>query len=169
MDNVTVLLCSYPLAKKSDEFITSVVSGYDVVPRLTIRGIGHVVMSIADLIHNTSHSKQKILCCSGRCGWEPDIDVDVIEARQEANLNELKLPNVEPNKDHKHSGDDSNSTKKEVKFGMELLKKQLAVLMSKEDRIRASNEKSGVPMIFTPGKLIHMEVVEVDQIKMLVQ
>ena len=162
-------MCSYPLAKKSDEFIISVVSGYDVVPRLTVRGIGHIVMSIADLIHNSSHSKQKILCCTGRCGWEPDIDVDVIEARHEANLNELKLPNTEPNEDHKHSSDDSNSAKKEVKFGMELLKKQLAVLMSKEAKIRESNENSGVPMIFTPGKIIHMQVVEVDQIKVLVQ
>ena len=137
-------------------------------------------MSVADFIENSHHSKQSILCCSGRCGWEPDIDVDVIEARQAATLNELKLPATEPDNDHDHSdrtaltnGTSVTEKIKKLKFGTRLLMKQLALLVAKRETATAvmnesSSEEADEPMMFTPGQIIHLEVTQVDKIKLLV-
>ena len=139
---------------------------------MTIRGLGHLIMSVADLIDNSCHSKQSVLCCIGRCGWEPDIDEEAIEARQAANLEELKLPNTELDDDHNH--DDSRALtgegreRKRLIFGRNLVMKQLALLMKKEGEGRLSSEEANTPMMFTPGKIIHLEVAQVDKMKVLV-
>ena len=139
---------------------------------MTIRGLGHLIMSVADLIDNSCHSKQSVLCCIGRCGWEPDIDEEAIEARQAANLEELKLPNIELDDDHNH--DDSRALtgegreRKRLKFGRNLVMKQLALLMKKEGEGTLSSEEANAPMMFTPGKIIHLEVAQVDKMKVLV-
>ncbi len=166
-------LFSYPLAKKTDDFTISVVSGYDVVPRMTIRGLGHLIMSVADLINNSYHSKQSILCCSGRCGWEPDIDEEAIEARQAVNLNELKLPNTETDDNHDQYDDHTALTsdtreRKRLKFGKSFLMEQLALSVAKKDTGTASSVEAIRPMVFTPGQIIHLEVTQVDKMKVLV-
>ena len=129
-------------------------------------------MLVADLIENSYHSKQSVLCCSGRCGWEPDIDEEAIEARQAASLEDLKLPNTELDNDHNHddhtalTGDTREG--KTLKFGKNMLMKQLALLVAKDSKGMASSEEANAPMVFTPGKIIHLEVVQVDKMKVLV-
>ena len=136
---------------------------------MTIRGLGHLIMSVADLIDNSYHSKHSVLCCSGRCGWEPDIDEEAIEARQTANLEDLKLPNTELDDDHNHNdhtvltGDTREGNR--LKFGKNLLMKQLALLVAKDSKSTASSEEDNAPMVFTPGKIIHLEVAQVDKMK----
>ena len=64
--------CSYQLAKKTKSFITSVVGGNDMVPRMTMRGLAYLKMSVTDLIEKCHHTKQQVLCCTGCCGWKPN-------------------------------------------------------------------------------------------------
>ena len=158
----------------------SVVSGYDVVPRMCVRGLGHLILSIDDLIKNCKHTKQSVLCCRGCCGWELDIDVDVIEARQEDTLRELKLPKTES--DDKDDDDDKDGnevdggghsehssltraghhSKNKPKIGMKILR-----LLAQMVATRGAEEERP-PMMFTPGRIIHLELEEEDTVKKLV-
>ena len=179
----SLLKCSYPLAKKTDDFIISVVSGYDVVPRMTVRGLGHLILSVSDFIKNSKHSKQSIICCSGRCGCGPQIDTDAIEERHETILQELKRPNTESDNDDdddyeidgdKHTehlspgkhGGKRNAHKKPM-IGTHLLK-VLSRLFAKEEsemRVSSDHEEDREPLLFTPGRILHLEVEETDEMK----
>ena len=57
----------------TEPFILSVVGGNDMVPRMTMRGLAHLKMSVTDLIVKCNNTKQQVLCCTGCCGWQPTI------------------------------------------------------------------------------------------------
>ena len=65
------VLFSYQLAKKTEPFIISVVGGNDLVPRMTMRSLAYLKMTITDLIVKCKYTKQQVLCCTGCCGWRP--------------------------------------------------------------------------------------------------
>lgn len=86
------LLFSYQLAKKTEPFILSVIVGNDMVPRMTMRGLTYLKMSIADLIGKCRHTKHQVLCCTGCCGWNPQTprEPDLLKlAPKEADLSSL--------------------------------------------------------------------------------
>ena len=153
-------------------------SGYDVVPRATVRGLGHLVLSVADMIENSKHTKQSVLCCMGRCGWEPDINTDAVEVRLEAAFQELKLPLTESEEDV--DGTDQSaltndvSGKRETRPQPELVKRvlnQLTKLALNNEVVSIAEGKEGErgPMTFTPGRILHLEVVTVNAMKKLVK
>ena len=167
---------SYPLAKKTDDFIITVVSGYDIVPRATIRGLGHLVLSVADMIENSKHKKQSVLCCTGCFGWEPKIDTDVVEERLEAALQELKVPKTdsEDDTDSVEETDQASLTTPTGQEGRGLGKqvlKQLTRLAFRDEVISLveGKEEERAPMTFNPGRILHLEVESVDHMKRLVR
>lgn len=143
-------LYSYDLAERSQSFITTVVNGYEVVPRMTIRGLGHLLMSVEDLIDNSEDTKQNVLCCR-----ETKIDPDTVEERQEATL--LKLDVKQPGTVEPNTG----GHKKNV-FGKRLLE-QLARLIAAKDNQSDPDEEA---MMFLPGRIIHLETENVDTMEM---
>ena len=42
-----------------------------MVPRMTMRGLAYLKMTILDLIGKCQHTKPRVLCCTGCCGWTP--------------------------------------------------------------------------------------------------
>ncbi len=42
-----------------------------MVPRMTMRGLTYLKMTILDLIGRCHHTKPRVLCCTGCCGWTP--------------------------------------------------------------------------------------------------
>ena len=90
--HVHLLLFSYQLAKKTEPFILSIIVGNDMVPRMTMRGLAYLKMSIADLIGKCRYTKHQVLCCTGCCGWKPHTprEPDLLKlAPEEANLSSL--------------------------------------------------------------------------------
>lgn len=75
-DIIVFLLGSYRLAKKTESFIVSVIGGHDMVPRMTMRGLAYLKMTILDLIGTCHHSKPRVLCCTGCFGWTPPTPKD---------------------------------------------------------------------------------------------
>ena len=124
------------------------VGGYDVVPRMTLRGLGHLVCSVEDLIKHSKHTKLNVLCCKKPCGWQPDVaEVDRAEERQADAIKNLHIPRVE-----------SDGSKKQGRFGTHL-KHRLAKLVSKRgnnSRVQ-SDDGDREPMMFIPGRILHME------------
>ena len=160
-------MCSFALAEKTQSFITAVISGYDIIPRMTIRGLGHLLVSVKDLIEHSDNTKQFVLCCS--VFKEPKIDLDSIQERQaEAMLHlDVKRPGIVLNGERQTSSvieiKESERKKGRFRFGKHLLE-QLAKLVlsersSKKDSESAENLDSIEQALeFTPGKIIHLEV-----------
>lgn len=74
----------------------SVIGGHDMVPRMTMRGLTYLKMTILDLIGKCHHSKPRVLCCTGCCGWAPSTPT-------ESNLLNL-VPNKANHSVSLHSG-----------------------------------------------------------------
>ncbi len=70
------LLDSHRLAVKTEPFIVSVIGGHDMVPRTTMRSLTYLKMTILDLIGKCHHSKPRVLCCTGCCGWAPSTPTE---------------------------------------------------------------------------------------------
>lgn len=47
-----------------------------MVPRMTMRGLTYLKMTILDLIGKCPHTKPRVLCCTGCCGWTPPTPQD---------------------------------------------------------------------------------------------
>lgn len=173
MCNNDIVSYSYSLAKKTDEFVLSVVSGFDVVPRMTVRGLGHLIVSVADMIENSQHTKHGILCCTGCFHWEPEISIEETEARLAATLDQLKLPLTESSDEDDDKTDQAVLTTRPQnnKMVKKPVLREMAFLMTKNEvaTIVEGSESERDPMLFTPGRIIHMEVVEFDAMKKLVQ
>ena len=165
--------CSYALAEKSQSFITTVVSGYDIVPRMTIRGLGHLVLSVKDLIDNSEDTKQNVLCCID-CK-NPEVDADKVQQRQEDTLLQLdmKCPGTVEEAD---GPNDSTTgfltkmkTKRKFKLGRHLFD-HLAKLVvmektPKKESLSSREESDRHAMMFTPGRIMHLEVHKVNMLK----
>lgn len=149
------------------------VSGYDIVPRMTIRGLGHLALSVKDLISHSERTKQNILCCID-CK-SPEVDTDKILQRQMDNLFEdIKRPGTV-------QGDGENDSHTELlvktksngkfKLGRHLVDHltKLGVAEKKGPRDRmlsdGENQHERHAMMFTPGRIIHLEVEKVDMLK----
>ena len=150
------------------------VNGYDLVPRMTTRGLGYLALSVKDLIDNSEDTKQNILCCVN-CK-KPDIDVDKIQQRQEDTLLKLDVKHPGTVEDDGQCRYDSTTqlliktkAKKSFKLGRHLLH-NLAKLVGmertrKKESRRSSNEKDRHAMMFIPGRVMHLEVNKVDMLK----
>ena len=167
---------SYALAEKSRSFITTVICGYDIVPRMTVRGLGHLLFSVKDLIDHSDDTVQSVLCCI-ECR-KPKINPDEIEERQTSAILNLKIKRPgtctgESENDSKIvTTDGENSKHTKVQFGRHLLQ-QLAKLVTTEagnsarrEESKSSEEDEEQAMMFTPGCIIHLEVEKVDTLKM---
>ena len=60
----------------TEPFIVSVIGGHDMVPRMTMRGLAYLKMTILDLIGKCQHTKPRVLCCTGCFGWTPPTPKD---------------------------------------------------------------------------------------------
>ena len=154
-----------------------------MVPRMTMRGLAYLKMSINDLIDKCPHTKQRILCCTGCFGWkphtphEPDLLKLVPMETDHASLHSLDLA-----VDEARPRPGLNSLKGQLPFtsGMSLPTNLKAKLMKKEDRrtikrftkqflkrlVELEEELKGVgveleeqeqPMMFIPGRILHLE------------
>ena len=159
------------MAEESQSFITTVVSGYDIVPRMTIRGLAHLAMSVRDLIDNSGNTKQSILCCVN-CK-KPEIDPDKVQQRQrEALLHlDVKCPGiVETDRQERREGYGAlieTKIKEKFKFGRHLLEhlSKLVIMEKSEKREVGSPAEEEEAIMFTPGRIIHLEVEHVDNLK----
>ena len=127
------LFDSYALAEVSKSFITTVVSGYDIVPRMTVRGLAHLALSVRDLIENSADTKQSILCCVN-CN-KPEIDPDKVRQRQREAFQHLdvKCPgtaDIDGEGERQGYGTivETKKKKEKFKFGKHLLEHCLSLL-----------------------------------------
>lgn len=166
------LYYSYTLAEKSQSFITTVINGYDIVPRMTIRGLGLLALSVKDLINNSDDTKQNVLCCID-CK-DPEVDEDKILQRQENTLLkfDVKCPGTVQEDGENHSLLSMTKTKPEFKLGrhlMDHLAKLVVMDLEKKGSRRLNSVSSGEnkrhAMMFTPGRIMHLEVEKVDMLK----
>ena len=163
-------LCSYILAEESQGFITTVVSGYDIVPRMTIRGLGHFALSVRDLINNSDDTKQNVLCCID-CK-DPEVDAATVLERQERDLFKLgvKRPGT-------IEGDGEGArlivtNGEEFQLGRHLVDELAKLGVTEENRLQRlssdsseENKRERHAMMFTPGQIMHLEVEKVDMLK----
>lgn len=194
---IIVLFFSYQLAKKTEPFIVSVVGGNDMVPRMTMRGLAYLKMSVSDLIEKCGHTKQRVLCCTGCCGWrpttphEPDLlklipketalsslhslDLAIDETKPRPGLksieNQLPFTSVKSQRGRKAA-----STKKDLPFQVKtkLLKREKHKTMKKftreflerlvdleaelkGEKVIIEEEEEERPMMFIPGRILHLE------------
>lgn len=125
-------------------------------------------MSVKDLIDNSGETKQSVLCCVD-CK-EPEIDPDTVQQRQrEALLHlDVKGPGTVETDGREGYGAIIEMKKKEMfKFGRHLLE-HLSKLMIMESSSKSevdSSVEEDEAMMFTPGKIIHLEVEQTDNLK----
>ena len=132
---------------------------------MTIRGLGHLVLSVVDMIENSKHKKQSVLCCTNRCGWVPKIDTEVVEERLAATFEELKVPKTD-SEDDTDSVDETDQSALTTPTGQEghglgkQVLKQLTRLAFRDEVISLveGKEEERAPMIFNPGRILHLEV-----------
>lgn len=119
---------------------------------MTVRGLGHFVHSVEDLVKNSKTSKVNVLCCNRCCGWEPEHDeVSEVEQRQADSLQDLKVPRIEDDSGGKGKG------KRKTRFGVKL-KERMAELINRKKGSRIESDGSDAdPMMFIPGRVIHLE------------
>ena len=140
---------------------------------MTIRGLGHLLLSVRDLLDNTEDTKQSVLCCVD-C-QQLSIDQDTIYQRQMDTLLNLdvKRPGTVDN-ERGRSNDvatetvDGDKKKGKFKFGRHLLDRlaKLVVMEREKRRERDSSEqREEDTMMFAPGRIIHLEVEKVDRLK----
>ena len=145
---------------------------------MTIRGLAHLAVSVRDLIDNSRDTKQSVLCCVD-CR-KPDIDPEEIEQRQMDTLLHLdvKGPGTVETVDGGSKRDsygtvDVESTgkkKKKFKFGKHLLEHLSKLFVMEEGgRREADGPVEEEAMMFTPGRIIHLEVEQVDNLKRYTQ
>lgn len=143
---------------------------------MTIRGLGHLALSVRDLIRNSDHKKHNVLCCID-CKT-PDVDAAAILERHERDL--FKLDMKCPGTVHVHGdGDEAEllaktKNKEGFKLGRQLVD-HLAKLGVAEERgspnerpssnLNKENEHESHAMMFTPGRIMHLEVEKVDMLK----
>ena len=151
------------------------ISGYDIVPRMTIRGLGHLALSVRDLISNSDHKKQKVLCCID-C-HTPEVDAAAILERQERDL--FKLDVKRPGTIRVHGdGEEAKllaktKTKEGFKLGRQLVDHLAKLGVAEEggppespsSNLNEENEHESHAMMFTPGRIMHLEVEKVDMLK----
>ena len=166
---------SYILAERSQSFITTVVNGYDMVPRMTIRGLGHLALSVKDLVSHSEDTKQNVLCCID-CK-SPEVDADLILQRQKETLFEfdVKCPGTVQEDGEANSQTEllgRTKTKREFKLGRHLVD-HLAKLVTAETKgpqrlssdHGSSEDNERHAIMFTPGRIMHLEVEKVDMLK----
>ena len=166
---------SYILAERSQSFITTVVSGYDIVPRMTIRGLGHLALSVRDLISHSEDTKQNVLCCID-CK-SPEVDADTILQRQEDTLFkfDIKRPGTVQGDGESNSQTEllvkKKSSKQEFKLGRHLVDHLAKLVLAETKGVRrlncddSSKENERHAIMFTPGRIMHLEVEKVDVLK----
>ena len=151
------------------------VDGYDIVPRLTTRGLGHLLLSVKDLIDHSKDTKHRVLCCTD-C-TKPDVNPDTIQQRQiDTLLNlDVKRPGTVEDTDGGQNDTkrvtDSNKRKNKLKLrGQDFLFHLSKMFVSErnannDSKAHKGDEDEEQAMMFIPGRIMHLEVEAVDNLK----
>lgn len=152
------------------------VSGYDMVPRMTIRGLGHLALSVKDLISHCEDTKQNVLCCID-CK-SPEVDADIILQRQKETLFEFDVKRPGTVQEDGESNSQltellrTTKTKQEFKLGRHLVNHLAKLVMAETKGSQRLSSDHGSckdnerhAMMFTPGRIMHLEVEKVDMLK----
>ncbi len=132
---------------------------------MTIRGLGHLALSVRDLIRNSDYKKQNVLCCID-CKT-PEVDAATILKRQEDDL--FKLEVKRPGTVRIQGDDDEaellQATKAEFKLGRHLVDHLAKLGVADESLSNKENKHERHAMMFAPGRIMHLEVEKVDILK----
>lgn len=142
-----------------------------MVPRMTMRGLTYLKMSITNLIEKCHHTKQRVLCCTGCCGWRPHTphESDLLKlVPTEAvltSLHSLDLAIDEKMPSHGLKRLEANlpfTVKSKLKKGEhEAEKRSTEQFLQRVDdfqaRLKGKGIRRGQPMMFVPGQILHLE------------
>lgn len=153
---------SYDLAKECNDFVISVVLGFEVVPRMTMRSLAYLKLMLKRLLETVELKKQELCCCVFCKGWTPDLPLDEGFCKL--------LENIDPNDPQgsvvKAQPEMYSELKSYLPFTVkgrtknysqrrQCHKKFLQRLDDLEGGAKVAKERQ--PMMFIPGKILHIE------------